>query len=60
MWYIVKNNVEKRMPRNSDELNHFMTEEWDAIPETTVQNLISSLKKRCELVLEKNGDRISY
>ena len=60
MWYIVKNNVEKRMPRNIDELKHFMTEEWDAIPETTVQNLISSMKKRCELVLEKNGDRISY
>ena len=60
MWYIVKNNVEKRMPRNIDELKQFMTEEWDAIPETTIQNLILSMRKRCELVLEKNGDRISY
>ena len=48
------------MPRNVDELKQFIIEEWDAIPETTVQNLISSMKKRCELVLEKNGDRISY
>jgi len=60
MWYIVKNNVEKRMPRNINELKQFMTEEWDAVPEATVQNLISSMKKRCEFVLEKNGDRILY
>src|SRR5690242_1790443 len=32
MWQIMKNNVEKRMPRNTDELMRFMIEEWDAIP----------------------------
>ena len=33
------------MPRNIDELKQFMTEEWDAIPETTIQNLISAMRK---------------
>jgi transposase len=60
MWYIVKNNVEKRMPRNVDELKRFMVEEWEKIPQETVKNIIMSMKRRCELVLEKNGDRISY
>ena len=60
VWHIIKNNVEKRMPKDTDELKRFMVEEWDAISEETVNNLILSMKKRCELVLEENGDRISY
>ena len=55
MWQIVKNNVEKRMPQNVAELKQFMTEEWEAIPQETVNNLVRSMKKRCNLVLEKNG-----
>jgi len=31
MWHIIKNNVEKRMPKNIDELK--MTEKLDAISE---------------------------
>jgi transposase len=60
IWYIMKNNVEKRMPRNVAELKRFMVEEWEKIPQETVKNIIMSMKRRCELVLEKNGDRISY
>jgi transposase len=60
MWYIMKNNVEKRMPKNVDELKRFMVEEWEKIPQEIVKNIIMSMKRRCELVSEKNGDRISY
>ena len=60
MWQIMKNNVEKRMPQNIDELTRFLAEEWEAIPQETVNNLVASMKNRCESVLEKNGDRISY
>jgi hypothetical protein len=60
MWTIIKDNVEKRMPQNISELAKFMVEEWDAIPQSTVNNLVMSMKTRCETVLEKNGDRISY
>ena len=55
-----KNNVEKRMPKDISELTKFMVEEWEAIPDETVKNLVSSIKNRCELLLEKDGDRISY
>ncbi len=60
MWQIMKNNVEKRMPQNIDELTRFLAEEWEAIPQETVNNLVASMKNRCESVLAKNGDRISY
>ena len=44
------------MLKNIDE----MTEEWDAILDKTVNNLVSSMRKICELVSEKNEDRILY
>ena len=49
----MKNNVERQMPRNVDELKRF-------IPQETVKNINMSMKRRCELILEKNEDRISY
>ena len=60
MWQIMKNNVEKRIPRNTDELMRFMIEEWDVIPQEIVNNLVSSMKSRYKLILANNGDRISY
>jgi len=47
----MKNNVEKRMPQNIDDLIRFLVEEWEAISQKTVNNLVSSMKTRCELVL---------
>ena len=40
----MKNNVEKRMPKNVDELKRFMVEEWDKIPQEVVNNVIMSMK----------------
>jgi transposase len=60
LWGIVKNNVERRMPKNLGELESFMVEEWNRIPESMLINLVGSMKRRCELIIEKNGERISY
>ena len=60
LWSIVKGNVERRMPKNQDELERFMVEEWENIPDSTLINLVKSMKRRCELVIEKNGERIPY
>ena len=56
----MKNNVEKRMPQNVDELKQFMVEEWEKIPQETIKNLINSMKNRYELILENNDDRIGH
>jgi transposase len=60
LWSIVKGNVKRRMPKNQDELERFMMEEWENIPKSTIINLVGSMKRRCELVIEKNGERIPY
>ena len=60
LWNIVKTNVEKRMPQDLNELESFMKQEWDAIPETTLINMVKSMHNRCKLVIENNGDHINY
>jgi transposase len=60
LWAIVKGNVERRMPKNLTELERFMAEEWEAIPDAVLTNLAGSMKRRCELIIENNGERISY
>jgi len=60
LWSIVKSNVEKRMPKNIEELKRFMVEEWRNVPESTLVNLVKSMRRRCELIIQSNGERISY
>ena len=48
------------MPKNINELEGFMMEEWENIPETVLVNLSKSMRRRCELIIEKNGERIPY
>ena len=48
------------MPQNINELTKFLAKKWNAIPQLTINNLVIFMKTRCELILEKNGDRISY
>src|SRR5436309_11962939 len=52
---IIKDNVEKYMPQNIDELKQFIVE-WERISQETIKNLIDSMKNRCELILENNSD----
>ena len=60
LWSIVKRNVEKRMPRNLEDLERIMVEEWNNIPDETIINLVKSMKNRCQLVIKNNGERIDY
>ena len=60
LWNIVKRNVKRKKPQNQKNLTGFMKEEQDAIPESILINLIKSMRRRCELVIENNGERIPY
>ena len=60
LWAIVKKNVEKRMPKSLDDLKQFLVEEWELIPDSLLINLVNSMKNRCALIIENNGERISY
>jgi transposase len=58
LWSIVKRNVEKRRPKNFSDLEEFMIEEWNNIPEQTYRNLINSMNSRCHKIIEGQGERI--
>ena len=60
LWAIVKRNVELRRPKNLSELELFLGEEWENIPNSLLCNLVNSMPQRCREVIEKNGERISY
>ena len=42
------------------ELESFMEEEWTTIPQDIIKNLVGSMKERCRLVIENDGERIPY
>ena len=60
LWSVLKRNVELRQPRNIGELEIFMKEEWSKIPQDIIKNLVGSMKERCRLDIENNGERIPY
>jgi len=60
LWAIVKRSVEMRMPQNLSELEQYMIEEWDKIPNNVLINLVTSMRRRCEMIIESNGERINY
>ena len=49
-----------RMPKNILELEQYMIEEWNKIPNNILNNYIGLMKRRCEMIIEKNGERINY
>jgi transposase len=60
LWGIIKRNVEERKPKNLEELQVFMTEEWDRIPSEVYKNLIDTMPARCQQIIDVEGDRIKY
>ena len=36
-----------------------MVKEWDDISQSILIGLVNSMKRRCELIIESKGDRIS-
>jgi transposase len=60
LWALVKRNVEKRKPKNLDDLQIFMVEEWDKISDEVIGNLVGSMKLRCEEIIRVKGERINF
>jgi len=60
LWSIVKHNVEKRIPTNISELNQYLVEEWEKIPSFMLSNLVLSMNRRCQMIIDNNGERFNY
>jgi len=60
LWSIVKRKVEKRKPKNIDELELFLCEEFKNVDVNIVVKIVMSMKKRCLSLIESKGERIKY
>ena len=60
LWSIVKHNVEKRIPTSISELNQYLVDEWEKIPNSMLSNLVSSINHHCQMIIDGNGERINY
>ena len=50
----------KEIPRNIENLEQFMKEEWQKILDSIVINLVNSMPRRCQSAIERNGEKINY
>jgi transposase len=60
IWGILKVRVDRRKPRNKQELIAFALEEWNGIEMDIVRRTIESMPNRIAEVIEKQGDKINY
>ena len=68
LWSIIKKRVEKKVNKRISEKKSvtqeifmgIIREEWNNIDQTLCLNLANSMKRRIELVIQKNGDVIQY
>jgi len=60
LWRIVKLNVEKKSPKNLEELKKLLVEEWEKITNETLKNLVNSMQSRLQKTIEVKGSLIKY
>ena len=60
VWGILKVRVDRKKPKNREELVSISMQEWEGIDINTVRNCIDSMPRRIEEVIVKNGEKIDY
>jgi hypothetical protein len=60
LWSILKWQVDKQNPTNSDKLQALIMQEWAAISHNMAQKLIDSMPGRIAEVLKKKGQHCKY
>ncbi|GFW08315.1 transposable element Tcb2 transposase [Trichonephila clavipes] len=62
LWDYLGRSIARRHPppREVNGLKTALLEEWSLIPQTVINNVISSLKTRCDMCVRVRGDHIPY
>jgi transposase len=60
VWNILKNRVFLRGPRTIEELELYIREEWEAIPNESIRNCCLSMYHRVECLIEREGLYVNY
>ena len=61
-WDMLQTAVSSRrvQPASVQELRQALLEEWDQIPQYKIRRLISSMRRRCQAVIEARGHHTRY
>ena len=61
-WDMLQLAVSSRpmQPASAQELRQALLEEWDQIPQYKIRRLISSMRRRCQAVIEARGHHTRY
>ena len=62
VWDELGRRVRKRIPppANLAQLFHMLIQEWNNIPQLRIQNIIQSVRRRCQACLQANGGHNRY
>ena len=62
LWDILDRSVRQRLqvPRNIRQLREALAEEWNNIPQATIDHLIMSVRRRCTALVGANGGHTRY
>lgn len=60
LWAIFDSNFKNRKVSNEDELYAFLKNEWSKISLKTLRDLIKSMPRRCQAVIDANGYPTKY
>ena len=60
LWSVIKRRVEKQAPKNLEQMKNLLLNEWKKVDNTTRRNLVNSMKKRCQAVIEAEGRRTKF
>jgi transposase len=60
LWSDIKRRTKDRKPKNEDELFNIMKQAWIETETSYLDNLITSMPRRCQAVIEANGLHTKY
>lgn len=60
LWDLLDRRVRRRSPSTLPQLENFLQQEWNAIPQIEIQRLIQSMRRRCMAVRDANGGHTRY
>lgn len=60
LWQVVKTKVSSLKISNFDNLYTETKKAWEGIPSSVCENLVSSMPRRCQAVIDNNGFATKY
>ncbi len=59
-WSILDDQCTTRKPQNEDQLFQILQEGWRSLPASTLNNLVDSMLRRCQAVIDANDYPTKY